>query len=141
MDLPDVNVLMRAFRTDSYGHDQAVEWLNNALADPVGLALSELALSALIRIASNPGIAKIPYDKERVLAFAVGLVAHANIQLVVPGPRHFGIFLNLCALPGVHGKVVPDAYYAAMAIERGYRFVTSDRGFARFPGLDWMLLE
>ena len=32
MDLPDVNVLMRAFRTDSYGHDQAVEWLNNALA-------------------------------------------------------------------------------------------------------------
>ena len=141
MDLPDVNVFVRAFRDDSSGHDQAAAWLDRTLGSPTGLAISELALSALVRIVSNPGTAKIPYDKERVLEFAAGLAFHRNTRLIVPGPRHFEIFLDLCSLPGVHGKVVPDAYYAAMAIERGLRFVTSDRGFSRFPGLDWQLLE
>ena len=34
---------------------------------------------------------------------------------------------------------VPDAYLAALAIEHGATWITTDRGFARFPGLRWRL--
>ena len=37
------------------------------------------------------------------------------------------------------GNDVPDAYLAALAIEQGATWITTDRGFARFPGLRWRL--
>ena len=38
---------------------------------------------------------------------------------------------------GITGNVVPDAHLAAVALTYGCRLATADRGFARFPGLDW----
>jgi uncharacterized protein len=32
---------------------------------------------------------------------------------------------------------VPDAYLAAIAIDRDAELITADRGFARFPDLRW----
>jgi predicted nucleic acid-binding protein len=32
---------------------------------------------------------------------------------------------------------VPDAYFAALAIEAGCEWITTDRAFARFKGLRW----
>ena len=32
---------------------------------------------------------------------------------------------------------IPDAYLAALALEKGTELITTDRGFARFPGLKW----
>jgi hypothetical protein len=32
---------------------------------------------------------------------------------------------------------VPDAYFAALAIESGCDWITTDRDFARFKGLRW----
>jgi predicted nucleic acid-binding protein len=32
---------------------------------------------------------------------------------------------------------VADAYHAALAIESGAEWVTTNRDFARFPGLHW----
>ena len=35
------------------------------------------------------------------------------------------------------GNLVPDAYLAALAIESGCEGTTTDRDYARFPGLRW----
>lgn len=35
------------------------------------------------------------------------------------------------------GNLVADAYHAALAIEHGVEWVTTDRDYARFPGLRW----
>jgi predicted nucleic acid-binding protein len=32
---------------------------------------------------------------------------------------------------------VSDAYLAALAIEHGCEWITTDRDFSRFPGLKW----
>jgi hypothetical protein len=55
----------------------------------------------------------------------------------VPGERHWGIFRRLCNEVGARGNLVPDAYLAALAIESGSEWVTTDRDYARFPGLRW----
>lgn len=45
--------------------------------------------------------------------------------------------MRLCAEVSANGNLVPDAYLAALAIESGSEWVTTDRYFARFRGLRW----
>ena len=45
--------------------------------------------------------------------------------------------LRLCRAAGAHGNLVPDAFLAALALESGSQWITTDRDFARFPGLRW----
>jgi hypothetical protein len=56
---------------------------------------------------------------------------------VTPGQRHWEIFTRLCTAVGARGNLVADAYFAALAIESGSELITTDRDFARFPGLRW----
>ena len=56
---------------------------------------------------------------------------------VAPGQRHWGIFQALCIDAGTKGNLITDAYLAAMAIEAGCEWVTTDRDFSRFKGLRW----
>ena len=55
----------------------------------------------------------------------------------MPGARHWAIFERLCKHAGAKGNLVADAYLAALAIERGCEWVTTDRDFSRFEGLKW----
>ncbi len=34
-------------------------------------------------------------------------------------------------------KLMPDAYLAALSIEHGCEFITTDKDFQGFPGLRW----
>jgi predicted nucleic acid-binding protein len=45
------------------------------------------------------------------------------------------IFQSSSLAHAVRGNLVPDAYLAAMAIESGCEWVTTDRDFSRFEGL------
>jgi uncharacterized protein len=56
---------------------------------------------------------------------------------VAPGERHWAIFSRLVTETEAKGNLVPDAYLAALAIESGSEWITTDRDYARFPGLGW----
>jgi predicted nucleic acid-binding protein len=56
---------------------------------------------------------------------------------VSPGPRHWELFEALCRSAGARGNLVTDAYLAALAIDNGCEWITTDRDFARFPSLRW----
>lgn len=71
------------------------------------------------------------------LEFTDALRSQPNCVLVAAGPRHWEIFTRLCVESGARGNLVPDAYLAALAIESGSEWVTSDRDYARFRGLRW----
>ena len=58
-------------------------------------------------------------------------------MLVGPGNRHWEIFTRLCREAEVKGNLIADAYLAALAIESGSEWITTDRDYARFPGLRW----
>jgi hypothetical protein len=78
-----------------------------------------------------------PSPTRHALGFAEALRGHSNCVHVAPGERHWNIFIGLCRDAGVKGNLVPDAYLAALAIESGSEWMTSDRGYSRFPGLRW----
>ena len=137
MILCDVSVLLYAFRADSERHDAYRRWLVERLAGPENVGVSELVLSALIRIATHPRVFRHPSSLAEAFAFAEALRMRPNAVPVAPGPRHWTIFHDLCARVQARGNLIPEAYFAAMAIESGCEWITADRGYARFPGLTW----
>jgi hypothetical protein len=72
---------------------------------------------------------------KRAQEFVAALRAQPNCVIVAPGPRHWDIFTRLCAGAGVKGNLVPDAYLAALALEWGSEWVTTDLDYSRFRGL------
>ncbi|HUF50777.1 MAG TPA: hypothetical protein VMN60_08090 [Longimicrobiales bacterium] len=45
--------------------------------------------------------------------------------------------LPLRVAPSDQPDDIPDAYHAGFAIETGSAWITTDRGFARYPDLRW----
>jgi toxin-antitoxin system PIN domain toxin len=137
MRLVDVNVLVYAHRLDTPRHQDYADWLGQLVADQEPYGFSELVLSGFLRVVTNPKVFKQPTPLERAIDFAEVLRAQPNCVPVEPGRRHWGIFTQLCRAAGVKGNLVPDAYLAALAIESGCEWITTDRDFSRFPGLRW----
>jgi toxin-antitoxin system PIN domain toxin len=135
--LLDVNVLVYAFRPDAERHADYRGWLEKLIASSEAFGLSELMLSGFLRIVTHPKVYKPPSRIDNALEAAQQIRAQPNCVPLRPGPRHWDIFTGLCRAVGATGNVVPDAYHAALAIEHGCEFITTDRDFARFPGLRW----
>lgn len=137
MLLPDVNVLIHAHREQDEQHPAHRVWLTELVNGSSSFAVSELVLSAFVRIVTNTRVYQDPTPLREALAFVDDIVNSPACTRLRPGPRHLTIFTDLCRAVKVTGNVVPDAYHAALAIEHGCTWVTNDRGFARFPGLRW----
>ena len=137
MILPDVNVLIYAFRSDLAEHPGHRTWLEEVVNGDAMYGMSPQVLASVIRIATHPRIYAHPSRLTDVLAFVSVLVQQPNCQIVQPGPRHWGIFTALCQSANANGNLVQDAWLAALAIESGCEWITSDRDYARFPGLQW----
>jgi toxin-antitoxin system PIN domain toxin len=91
----------------------------------------------MVRIVTNPRAFRQPSALDEALAFAAALLDRSDCLVVGPGARHWEIFARLCRESGARGPLVPDAYFAALAIESGCEWITTDRDFARFKGLRW----
>jgi toxin-antitoxin system PIN domain toxin len=134
--LPDVNVLVYAHRRDADRHDEYKAWLEQAVAGPGPFGLSDLVLSGFLRIVTHPRIFVDPTPVADAQAFVRALRGRENRVAAVPGPRHWEIFVDLCRTARARGNLVPDAWLAALAIESGMEWITTDGDFRRFPGLD-----
>jgi toxin-antitoxin system PIN domain toxin len=133
----DVNVLVYAHREDADNHAAYREWLEGVINADAAYAVSELVLSGFIRIVTHPKVFIAPSSLGDALLFAEQLRDQPNCVVLQPGPRHWDIFRRLCMDSGVRGNLVPDAYLAALAIESGSEWITTDRDFSRFKGLRW----
>jgi uncharacterized protein len=137
MLLPDVNVLVYAHRQDGPEYPLYRPWLEKVLSADAAFGMADLVLSGFLRIVTNPRVFARPTPVNLAVSFAEELRAQPNCVTVAPGPRHWSIFTRLCREAGAKGNLVADAYLASLAIESGSEWITSDRGFSRFPGLRW----
>jgi len=130
-------VLLYAFRSDSVNHSGYRVWLESVVSGPSAYGVSPQVLSSVIRIATHPKIFVKPSRLSDALAFVDAIRNQPTCQIVEPGPRHWQIFSDLCKQSAATGNLVPDAWLAALAIEYGCEWITTDGDFARFRGLRW----
>lgn len=137
MILPDVNVLIYAFRIDSVHHAICKPWLDGVVSGDARFGISPLVLSAVLRITTNPRAYRDPSAVDEVLGYCEDLISQPHCEIVRPGERHWPIFTRLCRDGGIAGPHVTDAWFAALAIEHRCTWITFDRDYRRFDGLDW----
>lgn len=137
MILTDVNVLVYAYREDAPGHAAYRTWLRSLVESDQAYGLADVVLSGFLRVVTHPRVFSPPSPIGHAMGFVDQLRSQPNRVTIAPGPRHWSIFARLCQEAGVKGNLVPDAYLAALAIESGSEWVTTDGDYARFRGLRW----
>ena len=137
MIIPDVNVLIYAHWKHAADHREYEKWLTAIVNGSNPFGISDLVMSGFLRIITNPKLFNPPIPLDEALASLAILRNAPNCIVVFPGPRHWDIFVDLCKKVQAKGNLISDAYHAALAIESGNEWITSDRDYARFPGLRW----
>lgn len=137
MILPDVNVLVHAFRSDSPDHKICRDWLDGVVNGDAHYGMAPLVLSGVMRITTHPKVFAEPSTMDEALRFCDILLSQQQCIVIQPGERHWEIFKRLCIDADTRGNLVPDAWFAALAIESGCEWITLDRDYSRFPDLRW----
>ena len=135
MILPDVNVLIYAFRTDSEEHKQYRGWLESVINGPAACGIAPHVLASLVRITTHPKICARPSSRADVFAFCRTLLEQPNATITTPGERHWAIFEDLCKKTKANGNLAQDAWFATLAIESGSEWIRTDRDYARLRSI------
>jgi toxin-antitoxin system PIN domain toxin len=135
MFLMDVNVLVYAHREDTLDHPAYREWLESVINGNAPYGYSEWVLSGFLRVVTHPRIFEVPSALPNAILFANQIRNGQDAVCLAPGPMHWKTFLGCLEQIGAKGNDIPDAYYAALALEWNCTWVTTDKGFKRFKGL------
>lgn len=138
MILPDVNVLVYAYRREAPHHERYAAWLDRLARGADDLALVDVVLTGFIRVVTNPRIVADPAPTSAALGFVDALRAAHRGRWLPPTEAAWSQLGRLVTTDApLRGNLVPDAWLAALALAHGCRLATADRGFARFENLDW----
>jgi uncharacterized protein len=130
--LPDINVLVAAYRQDHTHHTAARTWLSDFLDAPGAqpLTLCMPVASGFIRLVTNAKIFPQITPAAQAVDFLDWLGEHSRTRWAQSGdewPHLRSLVLNQ-ALTGNH---IPDAQLAALAQHLGAPLVTFDKGFRK----------
>lgn len=129
--LPDVNVLVAAFRADHPHHTVAADWLKRTLKDATGgqhVTLPVQVISGFLRLVTHSKIFSQPATSAQAIDFVDWLLEDAHVH--IPGPvSEWTDFRNLVLKRQLSANQIPDAHLAALSIKLGVPFVTFDKGF------------
>jgi toxin-antitoxin system PIN domain toxin len=135
MILTDANLLLYAYNADAAEHADARRWLEGQLSAPDLFCFSWQTITAFLRISTNARAFAHPFTIAEAAATVTEWLERPQSVILVPGERHWDIFTNLLTTGQATGPLVMDAHLAALAVEHGCQLATTDRDFARFPGL------
>ena len=138
MDLLDANALIAAFRPDHVDHRQLRPCLESRLTHPDSVTFPHLVEVAFLRIVSHPKIFRQPSTFGEANAFLEAIrESGAFVELPIL-PEFRRALSELCIKFSLVGNDLNDAYLAAVAIDARLRLVSTDEGFRRFRGLNWV---
>ncbi len=133
----DVNLVIYAYDTTSAHHESARRWLEKTLSGDELVGLPWQTASAFLRISTNANLPGDRFTSEEAVQIVDGLLDQPNVRLLAPGDDHWRLFRRMITEGQARGPLVSDAELAALTIEHGGVLYTTDRDFARFPGLHW----
>lgn len=135
MILIDANLLVYAHDERSPFHAAARPWLESVLGGSEPVRIPLVALLAFVRIVTNPSLFPTPLSPAGAIEIVERWLAHPSVSVATPADRHWQILTEVATGGQARGPLLMDAHIAALTIEHGATLMSTDRGFARFPGL------
>ena len=135
MTLLDANILLHAYNSSAERHDDARRWLEGLLSGPGPVRVAWVTILAFLRISTNSRAYPYPLSPAEACEIVTEWFARPGFASLEPGDRHWQILSGLMTTGQCRGPLIMDAHLAALALEHGATLATTDRDFARFPGL------
>ena len=137
MILVDANLLLYAEDSLSEHHEAARAWWDARLSGTPVVCLCWPVVQAFIRIGTNPRLHQRPLTLKESCDRVRSWFEQPCVRLIHPTDRHWALFQRLLKEGDAVGNLVSDAHLEALAVEHGCVLHSTDRDFARFPGLKW----
>ena len=135
MIVVDANLLLYAHDSLSPHHDAARGWLEATFGGQEQVGLPLQSLLAFIRLATSPRVFEQPLAADDAIHLVEGWLARPGVSIPNPTEGHWQQFADVAARGQARAGRLMDAHLATLALEHGATLMTTDRGFARFPGL------
>ncbi len=138
--LADVNVIFPLLVSRHQHRKKALEWFDSAAVGDV--VINRLARLGALRLLCNAQVmgADVLQPKTALAALQV-LEADERITLLHEPDGLDELLKKLASPCATTPNLWTDAYHAAFAVMAGLQLVSFDRGFSKFRGLDFLLLE
>jgi toxin-antitoxin system PIN domain toxin len=133
----DANLLIYAYDLDSAHHKKSLSWLEELLSGVEAVGLPWQSVSAFLRVITNRRLPGMRVSLEQAVLVVDEWLQQPNVQVLVPADQHWSVLRQMILEGRASGPLVSDAEIAAITIEQGAVLHTTDRDFARFPGLRW----
>jgi toxin-antitoxin system PIN domain toxin len=133
----DANILLYAYDSGSSHHGKARAWVEKVFSGPELIGLPWQTASAFLRIMTNAKLPGERFSVEEAAQIMDRWLDQPNLRILAPGEDHWPLFRQMMVEGQAPGALITDAQLAALTIENGGVLHTTDRDFARFPGLRW----
>ena len=140
MVICDVNVVVAGMRPDHQHHTRALAAVATNRSAGVELGYPDFVLTSVIRLVTNARIFTEPNNPAEAVTSMNSLLTRPG-RLLAGSLSTWQTFARLVRELKLRGNDIPDAALAAVCIENRAELLTFDRGFARFPGLRWRILD
>lgn len=132
----DTNILVYARREETAHHARARRLLAELAEGDAPWALPWPCVYEFLKVVTHPRVFSPPTDLDVALEDLDSIFSSQSLELLGEGPGHAGHLRRMVHAGRAAGNLAHDAHIAALALEHGVRELwTSDRDFARFPGL------
>jgi len=133
----DANILLYAYDSASSHHSKARAWVERVFSAAAPIGLPWQTVTAFLRIMTNPRLPGERFSTQEAVQVVDRWLEQPNVRLLAPGDDHWPLFRQMIVEGQASGPLITDAHLAALTIEYGGVLHTTDRDFARFPGLRW----
>jgi uncharacterized protein len=133
----DANVLLYAYDKSSPQHSKARKWLEEVFSGSEPVGLSWQTITAFLRISTNPRLPGERFTLDEAASIVDSWIDLPNVRTLSPGDDHWHLLRRTILEGQATGALISDAQLASLTVEFGGILHTTDRDFARFPGLRW----
>lgn len=132
----DTNILVYAHRAESEHHEPAQTLLRDLAEGDAPWALAWACVYEFVRVVTHPRVFDPPTPLDALVDDLDSLLSSPSLTLIGEGPAHWGHMRRQLIEGDARGNLAHDAHIAAVSVEHGVReLLTTDRDFARFPGV------
>lgn len=137
MIIPDINLLLYAYDSNSPFHAKAAGWWQSCLSGTEPVGLLHVVVFGFVRVATSARVFLHPMTPAEAAEHVCSWLEQPSVQVLDPGPNHLRQTLKLLVTLGTAGNLVSDAQMAAMTMDHDGELHTADTDFMRFQGLRW----
>ncbi len=137
MIIPDANLLLFAYDSDSPFHDKAAAWWTSCMNGDETIGLCEVVVYAFIRIGTNPRAFAKPLTIGEACEIVDSWLKQPPSEPLFGNASDLSQAMHLLQSAGTGGNLTTDAQIAAISLRHKAVVHTADTDFGRFAEVKW----